>query len=313
MLLNLLLLSGVTITLQPEARVRGAEIQVAAVATVEGDDASEVALVRNLSLGYSPAPGYSRLIDAEKVADDLARQLPKVAVRVRGANACRAWPQSERVAGSTIEAAARAELARLFDGCDAQVRLTAPIADIDIPSGERDHALRAVLAETDLHGGPANVPVRVLVDGVPYRTIWTNWDVDLWEQCSVPKVAIRAGETITEDMLETRRVTSRGPRAAQAMPATLVVGASAARELPAGQPIAEMSLIRPTLVQRGETVFLEIRRGAISARVGATAQQAGKKGERIRFALLDGKRELEAVVVSRDLAVIDMSSSGGLR
>jgi flagella basal body P-ring formation protein FlgA len=216
---------------------------------------------------------------------------------------------TEHVQGAVIEAAARAELAKLLEGRDAQMRLASAVADIEIPSGERPHELRAVLDTSDVRGGPLNVPVRVMIDGGLFRTIWTNWDVELWEQCAVPKQTVHAGETIQLDMLETRRIAQRG-RIGASLPAGVIAGTVAAHDLSAGQPIVEQQLVRPTLIARGDTLFLEIRRGPVSARIGVTAQQAGKLGERIRVNVIEGARELTATVASRDLVVIDMNSTG---
>jgi hypothetical protein len=85
MLLLSLFLGGVTVTLHPQAKVRGTEIELGAVAAVSGEDAALVARVRGLRLGYAPAPGYSRLLLGERLRADLARTLPGTAVEVGGA------------------------------------------------------------------------------------------------------------------------------------------------------------------------------------------------------------------------------------
>ena len=75
MLTTLFLLSlGVQIELPTEARVRGAELDVGSVAQVTGDDAAEVERVRAISLGYAPAPGYSRLLQVERIAREIQAQ-----------------------------------------------------------------------------------------------------------------------------------------------------------------------------------------------------------------------------------------------
>ena len=74
MLLSTLLLGGVTITLAPQARVRGTEIELGSIAKVEGEDAEEVERVRKLRLGYAPAPGtdhprrFRRVLAADAAA-----------------------------------------------------------------------------------------------------------------------------------------------------------------------------------------------------------------------------------------------------
>jgi flagella basal body P-ring formation protein FlgA len=305
-----LFISGVTITLQPAAQVKGTEVRLDAIATVEGDDAAEVARVRALGLGYAPAPGYSRLIATGRVSSDVARMFPGLTVTLKGADACRVAPAIERVSGEALEAAAKAEVLRWLDGRDVELTRLAAIADVEVPAGDKPFEVRAVLGESALKGGPINVPVRVMVDGNLYRTIWTNWQLAIWEVASVPKCPILAGETITLDMLEKKRVLSAIAGPETALAAGLVVGSTARRDLAPGTPVREMDVVRPVLVRRGDSLFLEVRRGGVQARVAGIAEQDARAGERIDVTLLDSKRKLSATVVSRELARIDFDGNG---
>ena len=77
MITTLLLLTlGVRVELPSEARVRGTELSVGSVAAVSGADAREVERVRAVSLGYAPAPGYSRLLQAQRILRDIQSQAP---------------------------------------------------------------------------------------------------------------------------------------------------------------------------------------------------------------------------------------------
>lgn len=302
-----LFLGGVTITLQPQAQVKGSEIDLNSVATVEGDDPTEVARVKALKLGYAPAPGYSRLIVGARLTGDVTRMIPGLAVTIKGADTCRVFPSTERIQGPAFEAAAKAEVLRWFEGRDVELTLLSAVPDVDVPSGNKPPELRAVLGDSALKGGPINVPVRIMIDGGVYRTVWTNWQLAVWEEASVPKRAIAAGETITLDMLEKRRVLSAGVGPEAALAAGLVIGSTAKRELAVGVPVREMDVMRPVLVKRGDTLFLEVRRGNINARVAATADQDARAGERIRVTLLESKRSMNATVITRDLARIELN------
>ena len=66
-----LLLGSVTVVLPPDARVSGTELRLGSIARVEGDDPTEVASLKSMHLGYSPAPGYSRLFDANQLLAEL--------------------------------------------------------------------------------------------------------------------------------------------------------------------------------------------------------------------------------------------------
>ena len=82
-----LLVLGVRVELPVEARVRGAELTLGAIAQVSGDDAAAVERVRAVRLGYSPAPGYSRLIHVSRVVQEAAAQVPDVRLELAGAGA----------------------------------------------------------------------------------------------------------------------------------------------------------------------------------------------------------------------------------
>jgi flagella basal body P-ring formation protein FlgA len=239
----------------------------------------------------------------ERLRADLARTLPGTAVEVGGAASCRVLPATEVVAGPAIEAAARGELLRRLEGGDVELSLAGELPDVEVPCGERALELRAVVDSAARAGGSVSVPVRLMVDGALYRTVWTSWRVAVWEEACVPARAILAGETISLDMLEKRRVASGGE---PALPAALCLGATAARELAPGQPLRESDLLRPLLVRRGDPLFLEVRRGGIHARIGAVADSDARAGERLRVTVLDTRRSLTATAVARDLAVIDL-------
>ncbi len=301
-----LILGGVTLTLSPQARVRGAEIELSAIATVEGADAAEVERVRSLKLGYAPAPGHSRLIAAQRLEADVERLLSGVDVTVVGASTCRVLPATEVLTGAAMTAAAKAEIVRWTQGRDVQLELVSSLADIEIPSSDKPFDLRAVITEPQVRAGVLNVPIRISVDGQLYRTVWSNWRLTLYQDVNVLKNTVRAGEALTPELFERKRValTTGGESPA---PLELAKGVKAARDMAAGSMLKSSDIVLDTLVKRGDTLFLEIRRGAITARVAASAEQDARAGDRIRVTLLDTGKSINAVVQSRDLAVIDLA------
>jgi flagella basal body P-ring formation protein FlgA len=302
-----LLLGGVTVALRPEATVRGTEIELRHVATVRGEDAAEVERALALRLGYAPAPGYSRLLVAGKLEHELERMLGGLDVTFEGAAACRVTPETSRVLGTAIESSARSEVLTRYEGRDVELELAASIADIEVPSGLASVELRAVSPRTE-RSGPIDVAVRVMVDGAPYRTVWTRWNLSLWEEASVPTRTIRTGETITLDLLEKRRVRSGGAPADAPLTALAAIGSTAARELEPGRPIRAGDVLRPLLVRRGDTLLLEIRRNHVHARVSVVAEEDARANERLRVSVPSSGRTLHATAVARDLAVIELEN-----
>jgi len=305
MITALLLLAGVHVTLPVEARVTGTEIRVGDVARVTGDDAAEVARVRDVSLGYAPAPGYSRLLNAVRIATEVREKAPDIDLIFDGVGACRVWPEVEALAGTRIEEIARAELERAFAGRDVTLTTTQPPADLSLPKGQHPAELRATLSG-DAHAGRVGVSVQVSVDGTPWRNVLTTWDVCEWQTCPVLTRAGQAGETIQPAMLEQRRVPVERETALQV---AHLVGARLSRTVEAGQALYATDVLREVLVQAGGSVLLEVRRGNVTARVPAVAEENGSLGDEVRVHPANGTRTLRARVVARDTARVDMGAT----
>ncbi len=302
-----LLWLGVTVTLPPEGRVRGTELVLGDFAAVTGDDAGEIQRTRAVSLGYAPAPGYNRLLEAAQIERELSAKLPGVQVRMGGSKAVRIWPVTERIEARAIEAAARAEIERLLAGKDASIDRLGEIASVEIPAAARGTELRSNLPAAEVYAGQLSVPVRIAVDGAPYRTVWTQWSIGMWAEQPLLLRDVRQGEALVKSDVEFRRMErTRNQRAA---PPTLneILSARAARDLRAGQPLEATDLTRPNLVERGAVLFLEVTKGAVSASVVAVAQDPGALGDTIRVQIIDSKREMAARIVARDLVRIDLS------
>jgi len=314
MLLSLtatLLLGNVTVTLPPQAEVRGTELALGSFARVEGDDPAEVERVSSLTLGYSPAPGYSRLFVGWRLRQMLSDQAPGVEISMAGSEACRIHPATESVAGRAIEAAAKTEIESHLSSLDASAMLVQPVADVRVPAGSGAPSLRSMVARDSVRSGDVSVPVRIMIDGGVYRTVWTRWRVEVWDRYAVLRRPVQAGETITRELIERRRIEASmaGARpGVRILDENLMVGAIAARNLPGGRPLTETDVVRPVLVKRGDSLFLEVKKGLINARVAAVAEQDGSRGDRVRVTLSGSGREMEGTIVSRELVLIDLTS-----
>jgi len=306
-----LLLGNVTITLPPQAEVRGTELALGSFATVDGDDPAEVARVSALTLGYSPAPGYSRLFVGWRLRQILADQAPGIDITMAGSEACRIHPATASVEGRAIESAARTELEGYISTLDAAATLVQPIADVRVPAGVGAPELRSVLSGASVQSGDVSVPVRIMIDGGVYRTVWTRWRVEVWDYYAVLRRPVQAGESITRELIERRRVEASlaGVRpGTRILDESRIVGAIAARGLPGGRPLTEADVVRPVLIKRGDSLFLEVKKGVVNARVAAVAEEDGSRGDRIRVTLLGSSREMKGTIVSRELVQIDLTA-----
>ena len=308
MFASLLLASSVTVTLPPTADVRGTEVALGEFATVTSEDASLATRLEEYDLGYAPAPGFSRLFDAARLERKLELHFPGVDVVFKGSTACRIVPATETVPGNSIVEIARRELLRMTAGEDVVFDTTRNVADQVIPAGNVEFDLRVRTDGLRVNPGANSVPVEILVDGGVYQTVWTNWKFEFWQKVPVLLRDVSAGEDITQDMIEYRRVSSVKTGTQQPLQRTALVSSRSLRALRKGDVLRSSDLARKELIRRGDVVTLEVKKGGVYARVAAIADEDGYMGSRIRVVLVETKRELTAVVKDRELVQIDMTN-----
>ena len=292
-----------SITLSMEATVRGTEVELGEVATCEGLAPEMLARLESFELGYAPAPGYSRLLVRERIADQVRRAFPELDLRFLGERACRVRPAVHEIGAADLLAAARAELSVAFAGRDATFEPRDQLPNVAVPQGSGAPRLRARLTAKELSGTLVNVPVEILVDDVVYRTVWTSWEASVWRTLPVLVREVRAGDTFTAAMFQDRRVPWQ-PGSVQAIPASGLVGAVAARDLVAGAVVTGSDVRRPTVLLAGSTVFVRVKKGPIEARTSAEALESGAVGDRVRIRTANGAQELYATVLSGDLVEV---------
>lgn len=303
MLLSLLL-SSVTVTLPMEATVRGTEVELGEVATIEGAEPDVLARLASVELGYAPAPGYSRLLARERVAELVRRRVPEADVRFAGEHACRLHPAVLRIGEDELLAAARAELLARFGASDASFEPRDRLAAVEVPEGSGAPRLRARVTQGELTGGTVNVPVEILVDDVSYRTVWTVWRAEVWRTLPVLTSEVRAGDTLGPAQFERRRMPWTAG-SVQPVPASSLTGSVAVRDLAAGSVVAEGDVRRPTVVTAGGALFVRVRKGPIEARTAGVALDSGAVGDRVRVRTQSGQ-ELFATVLSAEAVVVEL-------
>jgi len=308
MIIELLLasISGVTVTLPVQAKVRGTEIELREIATVTGADAAEVALVEAVELGYAPAPGYSRVLVAERIRERLRQRLPGVEFEVVGERACRIWPEVVEVPGAELRDAARRELEKAFAGPATTITAQGEIPTVQVPAGTAAPNYVARVRKGERASGAVSVPVEVHVEGVRYRTVWTTWKVEVFEDRSVLARPVRAGQELSPGMFVNKRVRVPAGRKVMPLDRSMVIGAIAKRDLSQGELVTQLDVHRPTIVTLGEPLTLRVTKGPITAQITVQALESGSVGDRIRVRAAETGRELVATVRNRDLCELEL-------
>ena len=318
LLYSILLWAGVTITLPAQAQVAGAEMSLGAVAKIECDDPVLAAQLQTLALGYVPAPGFSRVLEASAIQRQVRAIAAGVDVRFVGAGTCRVSPQTETISAEAISNAARAALVRHLEERnlgDCTLEPAVAIEAIEVPKGAQSFALEVAPQPAKPNYSPALVAVRLVVDGQIYRTAHTTWRVQAWRQQPVLLSNVRAGELVEAGMLELRRVPIDAALLSSALEPLQVMGTAAIRDLQVGRTLLAGDLVRPIIVRKGDTLILDITRGSVRVRTPVIAASAGAQGDRIRVLVQRSGHEVQAIIESRDTVRLDLGSrqSKGVR
>jgi len=306
MVLAAVFLSGLVVVLHPEARVRGTELVLGAVADVRGEDAALVERAKALEFGWTPAPGYTRVLQNWQIEQKLAAAMGGTGVRFEGSATCRISPETARVAGSALSAKAEAELRSVFGTREVTLVPQGAASDLEVPLGNKPCELRCAIERREQRAGAWSVPVQVWIDGTLYQTCWIGFGAELYDLVPVLAREVRRGEVLDASALELRRTRISADLGGEPLALGALAGATALRDLGAGSVLTERDVQRAKFVRTGDTVQLQVRKGAITARGSAIARTDGSAGDRIRVWSADKTRELTGTVIGRGLVEIDL-------
>lgn len=289
--------ADVTVTLPAAATVGGLEIHVADVATtVTGADAATVAKIKSASLGYAPAPGYSRVLRADLVQASLRSALPGVRIEVDGAPRCRVSPSIVTVTGLEIQAAALAELRGTLVGLDASAKPEGAVTDVMLPGGDVeprivvDHTARSVQA------GRVTVQAQIWFGDRLYRTVSVPFRVSIWRRQAVLRRAINPGDSLHAGLFEVKRVEVDDARGMQALRMDQLAGAVALKPMAAGTAVNERDVHREVIAHKGDQATVQLVKGAVRLTDVGVILADGRMGERVRVQVRSTGRELIGVV-----------------
>ncbi len=303
-------LLSITVTVPETAHVRGQELHVSSIVRVEGANVPDQARIDALTLGYTPSPGYGRVITRDEIASKLRAALPNQTISVVGSERCRVEVETEIVRGETLRASAMQALRDAVNGLDANVSDATPIQDVIVPRADSKLELRASVDGHNLRSGTVSVAVQMWIDGAPYQTVQAPLALEMFEKVPVLVVDVRRGEPLSASVVELKRQRVDATLQGDPLAWAAIPGATALRDLRSGTVVTDRDVQRTQLVKRGDVVQIQVRKGPVVARSTAIAAQDGYLGDKVRVTTTDAKRELTAVVNGRASVEVDL---GGAR
>jgi flagella basal body P-ring formation protein FlgA len=314
--LTSLFLSGVSIVLPMEATANGSEIEIGEIATISGTTPAVVDAIRAIAIGRSPLPRFARTIDRGQIRSKILAQFPDVEIQFSGRTATRVGLAVVTVPREQFIAAVDAELLKLVKTRDITWIPARDLGALVVPMGDSEGAddgkgappeLRVVLEGADLVTGPMNVTVRVLVNGVTWRSVFGAWDIQVWEQLPVLVRNLPAGTRVNSALFRIQRtVVPPGGVGSVLTPASMV-GAIAMRGLSEGNVVVEGDVTRPRVIHEGDMVTLIVKKGSIRAEVMVIALETGSIGDTITVRRTDTGLELTGVIMAPDRVMLDLN------
>ncbi len=272
---------GAAVSLKTEAQVRGAEVLLGDVASIQSTDASLASRLKGVRLGQAPWPGYTATFSSGHVALMLkAAGLASAQVSLTGSPSVRVSRAFRTVSGEDLVEAARAVLEGAWDGperieCEV-LRLPAPVK---VPDG--DVAL-AVSPGLRPRPGLMTVPVDIVVDGKRERQIAVSVRVKVYSQVVTLLRAVARGQVLDAADLTLEERDLAGGASSAVTDVAAAAGQRTVRPLPAGAALRQSDLQVVPLVHRSATVTILASGGRVTVRSSGQALEDGVFGQVIR-------------------------------
>jgi flagella basal body P-ring formation protein FlgA len=297
----------ITLSLPEAAQVRGQELRLGALARIEGAGAADAARLSAIALGYTPSPGFARVITRADIADKVRSALPGTTVEFVGSERCRIEVETQAISGESVRAEATRALRAALGGRDATLTADGVQTDLVVPRSEKAVELRAQPDTRALRSGTVSVPVQVWVDGAPYQTVQSSFRVEAFAMLPVLATDVRRGDVLETQSVELRRVRVDAELAGEPLSPAALPGAMALRDMQKGSVLTDRDVQRAQLVKQGDLVQIQVKKGAVVARATAIAAQDGCLGDKVRVITADSKRELAAVVTGAATVEVDLT------
>ena len=173
-----------------------------------------------------------------------------------------------------------------LSGWQGSVRVRSSVA---APRGE-------LLAPLKIRPGAATALLRIRTpEGTREVPISMEWH----QNVVVTRRIVENGTVLAPEDIEVRQVRISSPMDAVS-DIRQAVGRMTNRRLPAGERISPGFLLAPSIVHRGDRVFIVVRKGALVLRMQGEAMEDGAAGETIRVRNEQSKKIIEAVIRSKE-------------
>ncbi len=305
---------AVTVEVQAAGTVRGAFVCLGDVALITGDETGGLA---TLALCSSPLPGESLSVTSERIRRRVVAALGGAEFTLSGQASCRVTrpaaeeptkptaadmrPTAPAVAGATLESLIRLYVADRLERSAGDVRVDFDPRDKDVLALSGDtYQFRFIAGSNRVTPGAMVLRVEVYDRASPrlvVRTASVRFTVVLLENVLVATRVVRLGRVITaEDVRVERREFRETPRQLLHEVAD-IVGATAKRNIDAGQTLTVDDMQKTLMVERGNAVTVMLEGRGFRIKTTCRALESGEMGSAVAVQGVDGRGKFYATVI----------------
>ncbi len=300
-------LQGATVTLKPEASVKGCQVYLAEVALIVETDVKLADRLKSVDLGYTPNPGYTRYITREQIQARLRTQgIDMDKVTLGGPSGVLVSTKSVMISGRELTAMGTRFLESRVAGLEGERTIQCPRspADILVPVGSGLSTFDIKWRMNPGARGPTAVDIKVLVDGHLFTTVPLQFEISVFEKVLMASRKIKSGEPFTGTntalvRVETTRQHGHPARGIEEMRLLL-----AKRDIPAGQIVRIEDGLEQILVSRGRPVSVTVKKGALLVKGKGIARQNGHLNDTVVVLNEDSGRAFKAVVTGLNMVEV---------
>ena len=299
--------AAVTISVKPEASVRGPGLTLGDVAVVGGDELERVKLLKELKLGDAPAPGTTLFLTPVSLEPRLvATHADFSAVTWSVPANFKITTLSQPVGGKKMADLAQNYLTKAAMGATVSVidipdDLQAPVGNLEL-TPEVSGAIR--------YNGPTTVNVTVQADGQSFTKIPVRFTVKRYLDVVVAAANLNAGEVLSAQSLKLERLDAGRLPAGYLTELNKAVGLQIRYAVPPGSILYDKALSRPIVIRQGEIVHMKARIGELEVTASGVALSQGAAGDMVKVQNSSTKRIMTGRVQD-DKSVLVMNQQEG--
>ncbi|GMV99811.1 MAG: hypothetical protein AMXMBFR84_09500 [Candidatus Hydrogenedentota bacterium] len=282
-----------TVTVKPEAYVKGPSVLLGEIADIEGDNAETLSSV---VIVQAALPGVAKKFSASLVESRIRNAGFEGTVAISGSPQITAHTLAQELSAETLTA----DLQRYIESempweiDDAQITIDIPRQAVVIPEG--DVQVQWTAGPLYRWIGPAAFRGDVIVDGDVKQTVQVRASVEAYED-----VLIVINDVARGSMISAADISIEKRALSQLRPGTLTepeeaVGQLAKSTLMAGAVLTNRQIMPRRLIKRNQAVNVETRVRGLSVRGRARAMGDGHAGDMIPLINPDTKAEFYGVV-----------------